>query len=268
MMISRRQALWGMGAAIAASGWVQAAQRQSLADPLRLAVDDALFESGLATAFQKAFGRDTGVAVSLSHGPATPVLEALERGEYDAALTNAPAVEENLDKQGFVHDRRLITQGDFILVGPTVLAKPLDAKHDVALALQRLSQAAVPFMTRPDGSGTHLGEQAAWRTAKVDPKAPWYLTADGKSPIVAQAMKANACLFVEHGMWLAQGAGMAGKGYGVLVAGDPRLDEQVHVMRTFRAERQHPAGKLFVAWISGSKGRGVVASHRGYKAAR
>lgn len=267
-MISRRQALWGTAAALAAPAWVHAAQRQSLTDPLRLAADDALFDSGLAPALQKAFGRDTGVAVNLVHGPATPVLEALERGEYDAALTNAPAVEENLDKQGFVHDRHAITRGGFVIVGPTVLAKPLDAKRDVALALQRLSQAAVPFMTRPDGSGTYLGEQAAWRAAKLDPKGPWYLTADSKSPLVAQAVKANACLFVERGMWLAQGAAMAGKGYSVLVDGDPRLDVDVHVMRTFRAERQHPAGKLFVAWISGSKGRGVADSHRGYKAAR
>jgi tungstate transport system substrate-binding protein len=267
-MISRRQALWGTAAALAAPAWVHAAQRQSLTDPLRLAADDALFDSGLAPALQQAFGRDTGVAVNLVHGPATPVLEALERGEYDAALTNAPAVEENLDKQGFVHDRHAITRGGFVIVGPAVLAKPLDAKRDVALALQRLSQAAVPFMTRPDGSGTYLGEQAAWRAAKLDPRGPWYLTADSKSPLVAQAVKANACLFVERGMWLAQGAAMAGKGYSVLVDGDPRLDVDVHVMRTFRAERQHPAGKLFVAWISGSKGRGVADSHRGYKAAR
>jgi len=38
----------------------------------------------------------------------------------------------------------------------------------------------------------------------------------------------------------------------------------VHVMRSFRVN--HPAGKLFTAWITGPKGRAVVAAHRGYRA--
>jgi tungstate transport system substrate-binding protein len=266
-MISRRLVLGVMGAALAAPRLAAAAQRQSLTDPLRLAVDDALFDSGLAADLQRAFGRDTGVAVQLLHGPATGVLEALERGEHDAALTNAPSVEEPLDRQGLIHDRHVITRGSVVLVGPTMLAKPLAAGHDAALAMLRLSQAAVPFMTRADGSGTHLAELALWRAAKVAPAAPWYLNADKSVPLVAQAVKAQACAIVERGLWLAQGVGMAGKGYGVLAEGDPRMDVDVHVMRTFRAERQHPAGKLFTQWISSPKGRNVAASHRGYKAA-
>lgn len=264
-MISRRHLL-GSAAALAAPSFATAAQRQSLGDPLRLACDDALFDSGLAAALQRAFGRDTGVAVQLLHGPATGVLEALERGEHDAALTNAPSVEDKLDKEGLVHDRHLIARGEFLLVGPAALAKPLAAGRDAALAMLRLSQAQVPFMTRPDGSGTHLAELSLWRAAKVEPVAPWYRTADKDSPLLAQAAKLQACAFVERGMWLAQGAGVAGKGYGVLAEGDPRLAIDVHVMRTFRAERQHPAGKLFVAWISSAKGRNVAARHRGYKA--
>ena len=51
----------------------------------------------------------------------------------------------------------------------------------------------------------------------------------------------------------------------VLVAGDPALVESVHVMRAFRVN--HPAGKLFVAWIAGAKGRRVVAAQRAYRAA-
>src|SRR3954470_17758281 len=110
-MISRRLVLGVMGAALAAPRLAAAAQRQSLTDPLRLAVYDALFDAGLAADLQRAFGRDTGVAVQLLHGPATGVLEALERGEHDAALTNAPSVEEPLDRQGLIHDRHVITRG-------------------------------------------------------------------------------------------------------------------------------------------------------------
>jgi len=49
----------------------------------------------------------------------------------------------------------------------------------------------------------------------------------------------------------------------VLVEGDPTLVESVHAMRSFRVS--HPAGKIFVAWIAGGRGRVVVASHAGYR---
>ena len=267
-MTTRRDTLLRLGAgalSLACVGRTPAAQRQSLSDPLRLAADDALVDSGLAPSLQRVFGLDTGVAVQLLRGPATSLLEALERGEHDAALTNAPDVEAALDKQGLVHDRRLIAASSFILVGPPALAKPLAAGKDVALALSRLAQAEVPFLSRSDGSGTHLAELAAWRAAKTAPAGAWYQKARADQPLLAQAREGKACTLVDRGVWAAQGGG---KGLAVLADSGAQLAVDIHVMRTFRAERQHPAGKLFVAWLSGDKGRTLVASHRGYLAVK
>jgi tungstate transport system substrate-binding protein len=242
----------------------RAAQTRSLSDPLRWAADEALVDSGLAPLLQRSFGQETGVAVKLLRGPATAVLEALERGEHDAALTNTPEVEARLDKQGLVHDRHLVVVSDFVLVGPAALAKPLAAAGDVELALSRLAQAEVLFLTRPDGSGTNLAELAAWRIAKTAPGGAWYQQAPAGESLLAQAHARQACTIVERGAWAAQPV----KGYAVLAGNDPRLAVDVHVMRTFRAERQHPAGKLFVAWLAGGKGRALAAAHRGYRAAK
>ena len=263
-MTVRRHALIRLCASVAALACPslgQAVQRQSLSDPMRLAVDDALADSGLAASMQRSFGRDTGLVVQLLRGPAASVLEALERGEHDAALSNVPSIETGLEKQGLVHDRHLVVRSDFVLVGPSVLAKPLAAGKDIALAMSRLAQAQVPFMSRPDGSGTHHAELAAWRAAQLAPAGPWYLQAEAGAPVLSQARDQKACTLVERGVWAAQGGG---KGYGVLAQGDPRLLVDVHVMRTFRAQRQHPTGKLFVAWIAGNKGRRLAAAHRGY----
>jgi tungstate transport system substrate-binding protein len=258
----RRFLCFGLGAAsLAMPALAGAAQARSLADPLRLAADDALVDSGLAPQLQRGFGRDTGVAVQLLHGPATTVLKALEAGEHDAALTNAPDTEIPIERQGLLHDRRLVAVGDFVLVGPTALAKPLGAPKDIGLALARLAEAQVPFVSRPDGSGTHLAELAAWRVAKIAPGGAWYRSAPGGPPLLAQAREQQACTVVERGVWAAQ----AFKGHAVL-ADDPRLAVDVHVMRSFHAA--HPAGKLFVAWLTGPKGRAVVAAHRGYRAAQ
>ncbi len=269
-MTSRRYFLLGSLAAPLPSAWGQ--QRRSLSDPLRLGVDDALVDSGLAQALQQGFGRDTGVAVQLVRSPALPLLSALERGEFDAALCNAPEAEAKLEKQTLVHDRRVVARGEFVIVGPAVRGKARDpagiaGSKDVALALAQLREMAsaapglLTFLSANDGSGTHVAEQALWRAAKAAPAGPWYVMADAAAKLPAQARTRNAYALIERGVWAAQG----GAPLAVLVDADPLLVEEVHVMRPFRAN--HPAGKLFVDWVGGPKGRRVAAGQRGYRAA-
>jgi tungstate transport system substrate-binding protein len=271
-MIARRSLLLAGLAGPAASLCTPAlAQRvRSLKDPLRLAVDTSLVDSGLAGALQRSFGRDTGVAVQLTAGASLPLLDALERGEFDAALTNAPDAELKLDKQGLVHDRRAIATGGFVVVGPAPTKKVPDpagiaGSKDIAEALVRLRDAAVAtpgavtFLSANDGSGLHAAEQALWRAAKVAPVAPWYVVATSPQQLIAQARASGAYALVERGAWGALG----GKPLAVLVDSDERLVVPVHVMRSFRVN--HPAAKIFVAWIAGPKGRGVVAGQRGYR---
>ena len=267
-MTTRRRIVLGTSAALAFPALTLAQQRASLVDPLRLGADSALVDSGLAAALQTAFGRDTGVAVKLQAGPSLPLLEALERGELDAALTNAPEAETKLEAQGLAHDRRRVADGALVLVGPAPKKKQPDpagiAKmSDAAAALAQLrdtalDQPAIRFLTAGDGSGAHAAEQALWRAAKVAPAAPWYAKA-AAGALAAQARQQGAYALVERGVWLARG----GAPLAVLVEGDARMALPVHVMRSFRVN--HPAGKLFVAWITGPKGRAVVASQRGYR---
>jgi tungstate transport system substrate-binding protein len=199
--------------------------------------------------------------VKLLVGPASSILQALERGENDAALSNAPEVEEGLEKQGLVHDRHRVAATDFVLVGPAALVKTLGAGHDAALALTRLAGIKAPFISRHDGSGTHIAELALWRAAKVATEPAWYLLAPAGGTLLEQARERRACTLVERGVWALHGAG---SGYAELAPGDPRLAVDVTVMRSFRVN--HPGAKLFVQWVSGGMGRHVAAGVRGYRA--
>jgi tungstate transport system substrate-binding protein len=259
---TRRPVVLAGALALLAQGKTWAVQKQSLEDPMRLGVDEALMKSGLARALQRAFGVDTGVAVSLTSGSALNMLEATELGDLDAALTNVNWLEAQLEKQGLVHDRRAIANGSLLLVGPASLAKALDAKRDIVLALQRLSQAQVPFLSGSPGSGSQLAEQALWQAAEVVPDAGWHAAPTSDANLLTQAKDKQACMLVEAGAWMAQGGG---SGYAVLVEGDDKLTMPVHVMRSFRVS--HTAGKLFVNWIAGGRGRRVVAGQRGYRTA-
>ena len=239
------------------------------AGPLRVGVDRELAESGLAASLTRAFGGDTGIAVKLVPAPALAVLEAVQNGEVDAALSNAPDAEADLDRQGLVHDRRAIAAGEFILVGPVARVRgkaTTAARSGVALltALRDRAQAGAPdftFLSAADGSGSHVVEQSLWRAARIEPLAPWYAAAAPGRGFIGQVRARAAYALVERGAWVALG----GDPLGVVVEGDPALAETVHAMRSFRVS--HPAGKIFVAWIAGGRGRRVAASHRGYRAA-
>ena len=261
-----------VAAALATSALAGAARAQKPAErggPLRLGADRALVESGLARSLQRAFGADTGIAVLLVPGPALAVLEATRNGEVDAALVNAPAAEEALATQGLLHDRRPIAASEFVLVGPAPAKVrgrlPPPGRSGVELLERLRTEAATDtagfvFMSANDGSGVHVAEQALWRAARIEPVAPWYVAAEAGSAFTAQVRARGAYALVERGAWAAAG----GAPLAVLAEGDPLLVESVHAMRSFRVS--HPAGKIFIAWIAGGRGRAVVARHAAYRA--
>jgi len=263
----QRRPLLAASLALVAAPSIRAQVASGPLGPLRLGADRALVESGLARSLLHAFGADTGIAVKLVAGPALTVLDAVKDGEVDAALTNAPDAEAGLDKQGLVHDRRAIAAGEFIVVGPAPpgrgkLPPPGKSGVDALAHIQERAlaePASLVFLSAGDGSGTHVAEQALWRTAHIDPAAPWYSTANPRDGFVAQVRARNAYAVVERGAWAAQG----GAPLAVVAESDPMLVESVHVMRSFRIT--HPAGKIFVAWIAGGRGRALVARHRGYR---
>ncbi|MFZ2652708.1 MAG: hypothetical protein WA210_21630, partial [Burkholderiaceae bacterium] len=133
-----------------------------------------------------------------------------------------------------------------------------------AQALRRLreqsqSDDSIRFLSAHDGSGSHVAEQALWRAAELAPAAPWYRHADAPSNLTLQARRQGHYALVERGVWAERG----GPPLAVLLQGDPMLRVPVHVMRGFRSK--HGAAKLFSAWVTGPKGRSVVAGRRGYR---
>ncbi len=258
-------------AAVAGAGLpviARAAQRRSLDDPFRLAVDEALVESGLAAHLQRRFGRDTGVAILVLPGAARELLDALGRGEHDGALLNTPQAEEALDQLGLLRGRQPVATSEFLVAGPTLLRPALDAlgaQAQIVAALSALAKAGAPFVGATPGSGTHELEAALWRAAKVAPLPPWYRPSPGRDALAA-AREDRACMLVERGVWAAASAVLRrDRDFGVLVQGDPRLRVPVHLMRSFHLD--HPAGKLFSDWLTSRPGRQAIAALPAYRLA-
>lgn len=223
-------------------------------DALRVGTDPVV--ERLARALLRGFGAYSGLATRLDVAPSSALLEAIERGEVDAALSLAPDAETKLLQEGLLHARQQLARVELLLVGPTDAG--LARGRDVVEALRNIASTGARFVGRNDGSGLHLAEQALWRAAGVAPAPPWYQQADS-SPLV-QARADRAHLLLDRAGWI---AGPARDKFGVLVEGDSRLEAPLHVVRSFRAT--HPAGKLFVGWVTGPVGRKVVAGQPGLR---
>ncbi|WP_428420923.1 substrate-binding domain-containing protein [Methylibium sp.] len=270
--LGRRSAL-GALAALALPGFAQ----RSPDHRITVGIEADLQASGLAARLRAAVARDTGLAIDWRAGPGGLLLPQLERGELDAALTQAPELELALEKQNLVHDRRPVALTDFVLVGPAPQKTSKKAAaggdpagiaggRDAATALARIVAAGergeAGFVTAGEPSGARALEQTIWKAAGPQPVGPWLRTAGaGPTAVLALARETRSYAFVEHGLWAALGAG---SGLVVLVEGDPRLQVSYHVMRSFRVN--HPGGKLLVNWLAGPNGRRVVAGFgRGYR---
>lgn len=266
MSLHRRALLQLTAAGMAAPLVAWSAQPRSLADPFRLAVDEALVDSGLATQIQRRFGRDTGVAVQVLPGPARDLLEALGRGEHDGALLNTPQAEQALEQLGLLRGRQAVASSEFLVAGPTLLRPALDAlgtRGQIVPALSALAKSGAPFVGATPGSGTHELEAALWRAAKVAPLPPWYRPSAGRDALAA-AREGRGCVLVERGVWTAASAVLRrDRDFGVLVEGDPMLRVPVHLMRAFHHD--HPAGKLLADWLASRSGRQAIAGLPAYR---
>lgn len=273
--LDRRHALSLLLVSVAGNAVAQAPASKRLT----VGVEATLQASGLASRLAQAIGRDTGLVIDWHPGPSGLLMPQLERGELDAVLGHAPALETALLQHGLAHDRRPVAQAELVLVGPPPrrATKKLTASgdpagvagtRDAAEALRRIAAAGARgealYIACGEPSGPQQVEQTLWQAAGSPLAGLWYRRASaGPSATLALARDQGAYALVERGLWVAEGPG---SGLAVLVDGDPRLALTYHVMRAFRA--QHPAGKLLTSWLAGRNGQRVVTRFgRGYSAA-
>lgn len=248
----------GWGTLLVPSG---ARAQRGGAEPLVLGIEGLALRTGLAKALLVGLGRDTGLQVRTLEGDGPSLVAAIERGECDAILTQAPQAEQLLERRGLVHDRRPVAVGQYVLAGPAgKRGDPAGVRGlaDAAQAAARIAaagqQGACRFVSQGGAGPTAVAEAAFWKSAGPVPFGDWMLRAGGAGPADAlrQAAEQGAYVLVERGLF----AAAPDRRLEILVQGDPRLDAPYHVMRGFRTA--HPGAKMLVNWLAGPGGRAVV----------
>lgn len=239
---------------IAAGAWAQS---------ITMASTTSTEQSGLfgylLPEFRKASGLDVKV-VAVGTGQA---IDMARRGDADVLFVHDQVAEEKFVADGFSVKRFPVMYNDFVLVGPK--SDPAGTRgKDIGAALQKISTANAPFISRGDKSGTHAAELRYWTQAGMaDKKGSGYKECGcGMGPALNIGASSNAYVLTDRGTWLnfKNRADLA-----VLVEGDTKLFNQYGVMVVNPAKHSHlksADAQKFVDWIVSPTGQNVIASYR------
>lgn len=171
---------------------------------LLLATTTSAYDTGLLSSLLPPFEQAYNIKVKVIAVGTGQALELGRRGDADVLLVHAPLLEEEFIAQGYGRERRPVMSNDFVLLGPTQDPAGIRGLGTMA-ALQRIAQQRAFFVSRGDGSGTHLRERELWQRAGMEPEGSWYLSAgQGMGETLTLASEKGAYTLSDRSTYLAQ----------------------------------------------------------------
>jgi tungstate transport system substrate-binding protein len=235
-----------------------AAEAQSII----LASTTSLRDSGLFDRILPLFTAETGIVVHVLAQGSGQALATAARGDADLVLVHDPDAEAAFMAAGDGISRAEIAWNDFIVVGPESDPAHIAGMADVVQAFRGIAQAAAPFVSRGDKSGTDAKEKGLWRAAGITPAGGWYRDiGGGMGTALNTASAMGAYTLSDRGTWLshANKAGMT-----ILVQGDRRLLNLYDVILLNPAAhplaKQQPAARL-AHWLLSAEGQSAIGSY-------
>ena len=191
---------------LAAVGLLSAPPGQSLAqsDVVILSTTTSTQDSGLLDVLVPMFEGKTGLNVKTISVGTGQALALAARGEADVTLAHAPGLEKKYVEDGKMSNRRLVMYNDFVIVSPPDDPAKVKGLPRAVDALRRIAESQSRFVSRGDGSGTHVLEQALWKQAGVEPKSVWYIeSGQGMGQTLGIANERRAYTLTDRGTYLA-----------------------------------------------------------------
>jgi tungstate transport system substrate-binding protein len=132
-------------------------------ETLTLATTTSTENSGLLAHIHPDFERKTGILVKVVAKGTGASLQLARDGNADVVLVHAREHEDRFIAEGYGVMRRDVMYNDFVLIGPSDDPAGVRGAKEPAEALRRIARAERVFISRGDGSGTHIREQQLWR---------------------------------------------------------------------------------------------------------
>jgi tungstate transport system substrate-binding protein len=163
-------------------------------------------DSGIVGLLEDEFEKETGIRVRHVGAGTGAALNIARAGNVDLCLAHAKTLEEKFIEEGYGTERIPFMYNDFIILGPASDPAGVKGMKKATEALQKISRAGHPFITRGDKSGTHVAEMELWQKAGVKPSGPWYVTyekgSEGNVPTLRFTDQKGAYTFMDRATYL------------------------------------------------------------------
>ena len=222
--------------------------------------------SGLFDHLLPVFTQKTGIEVRVVAVGTGQAIKNAQNCDGDVLFVHAKPAEEKFVADGYGVKRSDVMYNDFVVVGPSSDPAGVAGSKDITGSLARIKQAAAPFASRGDDSGTHKAELALWQAAGIDPAADsgaWYReTGSGMGATLNTAVGMNAYALTDRATWIAFG----NKGdFKIAVEGDERMFNQYGVILV--SPQKCPSvkadlGQAFIDWVLSDDGQQAIADYK------
>jgi tungstate transport system substrate-binding protein len=224
-------------------------------------------DSGLFGHLLPIFTRMTGITVNVVAVGTGLALDVGRRGEADVVIAHAKIAELQFLAEGNGVKRFPVMYSDFVLIGPKSDPAGIKNMKDVAKALRTIRDKQAPFISRGDGSGTHLAELALWnKDAGIEiqkDKGVWYKSiSQGMGAALNMASETSSYVLSDRGTWIS----FRNKGdLQILVEGDRRMFNQYAVILV--NPDKHPNvkkefGQVFINWLVSPDGQKAIGNYK------
>jgi len=207
--------------------------------------------SGLLNYILPDFTEKTGIEVKVVAVGTGKALQMGRDGEADVLLVHAKPAEEKFIAEGHGVERFEVMYNDFVIVGPEEdPADLVSSKSNVVESFKKINDTESKFVSRGDDSGTHKKEKALWKTAEIEPKGDFYISAGkGMGDVIQMADELKAYTMSDRATYLS----MSDKiDLVVLVEGDSVLFNQYGVMAVNPEKNERINNKganEFIKWL-------------------
>lgn len=232
---------------------------------LMVATTTSLVDSGLLDELVRAFTRRAGIEVRVIALGTGQALAVARRGDVDLVLVHAPELEKAFIAEGFGIERRCIAYNRFVVAGPASDPAGVRQAESAADAFARIARRGATFISRADGSGTHVRELSIWKDAGIDPsKQPWYLPCGaGMATALTMADEKQAYVLTDLATFLTLQHRLRLKVlYGDKPKPDPALLNQYAAISLNPARfphRNHETAKAFIDFLLSAEAQALIA---------
>lgn len=228
------------------------------ATPVIVATTTSVEDSGLLDVLVPAFETDhPDWSIRYMAVGSGQALELGRRGDVDAIIAHSPADEQTFMEEGHGVDRRAVMHNEFVILGPPSDPAGIRGMTDAAAAFATIAEAAAPFVSRGDESGTHRRELSVWTAARIQPSGEWYIEAGvGMGDALRVASERGAYLLSDIATYLFAADRLD---LDILASGDDILVNRYSIIQVADASEAEGA-RVLADWLTGAHAQELIGA--------